>query len=137
MAVVGCNKGPELTPVTGTVEFDGKPVESGTISFYPASGGRPAVGKLGPGGHYQLSTLQEGDGALLGEHKVTIDSRKVIDGLPEPKSLQEEIEQANNNERRPSPKVVWIVPKKYRAQATSGLTASVNQGSNEIDFKLP
>lgn len=134
--LVGCDQGPDVSPVTGVVKFEGAPVTQGTISFYPTTGGRPATGDLGPDGSFELSTFAKGDGALLGEHKVTITAMQLTDAAPPPKSLAEEIAQPAA-QASAGPKAKWLVPEKFSAQATSGLTATVANGANSIDFDLP
>ena len=46
-------------------------------------------GALGPDGGYTLTTFRDGDGALLGKHRVTIEAKQVS-GPPPPKSFTEE-----------------------------------------------
>jgi hypothetical protein len=49
----------------------GKPLTKGTIYFEPVSApGLKASGKIQPDGTYSLTTYQEGDGAVEGEHRV-------------------------------------------------------------------
>ena len=132
----GCNTGPETAQVSGVVSFDGEKVPEGTISFYPVAGGRPASGQIQSDGTYKLSTFDPGDGALLGDHKVAIESKKVTNAAPQPKSLQEEIANPGAGATA-NPSVSWIVPEKYAAVATSGLTATVSEGENEVNFTLP
>jgi hypothetical protein len=78
-ALSGCNKSPyELAPVHGTITINGRPVTQGRVMFAPiASGehrdvGKPAFGTLQPDGSFVLTTFVDGDGAVVGEHWVTI-----------------------------------------------------------------
>ena len=75
----GCGKHPyELAPVSGTVTIDGQPVTQANVMFAPIAkgekdaAGKPAFGSLGPDGHFVLTTYDEADGAVIGEHWVTI-----------------------------------------------------------------
>ena len=52
-ACLGCGTG--LATVEGTVTFDGKPVESGSIVFEPADGAGPSAGGQIQNGKYQLA----------------------------------------------------------------------------------
>lgn len=77
--MTGCSKSPfDLAPVHGKVTIDGKPVPAGRVMFAPiAKGesrevGKPAFGTLQPDGTFTLTTFEEGDGAVVGEHWVTI-----------------------------------------------------------------
>ncbi len=135
LTTLGCGSGPDMRSVTGRVTYEGKPISEGTVTFYPAGGGRPAIGHLGSDGAFTLTTFQKDDGALLGEYKVTIEAKQVSNVPPEPKTLTEEIAQAPASRERAN--VTWLVPEKYTDQTRSGLTAVVADGANQIDFDLP
>jgi hypothetical protein len=76
---VGCSKSPyDLAPVQGTVRIEGRPLTTGKVMFAPiaqgdnANAGKPAFGRIQSDGRYVLTTLSENDGAIVGEHWVTI-----------------------------------------------------------------
>jgi len=76
---LGCSKSPyDLAPVTGKVTVDGQPLPDGQVMFAPratsgnAKAGKPAFGNLQPDGTFSLSTYAEGDGAVVGEHLITL-----------------------------------------------------------------
>ncbi len=120
ICLVGCNSS-NLTTVTGKVTYNDKPVTTGTISFISAD--KPtAYGEIGPDGSYSLMTEKPGDGATPGSYQVTVVALEDMgDRLPE--------------ERNPLPPPV--VPNKYSNATTSGLTAEVEAGKeNVIDFNL-
>ena len=73
IACHGCSPkgGMPTAPVSGTVTYQGNPVTSGTVMFVPQTG-KAATGNIGPDGHYTLTTYDEGDGAVLGTHRVEI-----------------------------------------------------------------
>jgi hypothetical protein len=130
-----------LGQVTGRVTYAGKPVTQGRIMFYPEAG-RAALGTIAPDGTYTLTTFKPNDGALVGSHRVTIHATRVGAGsLAAPRSIEEEVERSGRG--APGGKVLvagkvdWLVPEKYSAPGTSGLTATVGRGSNTIDFDLP
>jgi hypothetical protein len=136
----GCG-GPKVAPVRGKVTYDGKPVTGGKIMFYPESG-RMAIGEIGADGTYTLTTFHSGDGALVGPHRVAIESTSVGPGtMQSPKSIEEEIELskkgAPGGKILVAGKVEWLVPQKYSLPETSGLTAKVGSGPNEINFDIP
>jgi hypothetical protein len=58
-------------PVSGKVTYKGKPLTHGTVVFEPDAG-REAHGEIGPDGVYRLSTFKQGDGAVVGAHRVSI-----------------------------------------------------------------
>src|SRR4051812_1417517 len=71
----GGNAGEVATvPAAGTVNFKGKPLESGTIQLVPENG-RTASGTI-TNGKFTLTTYNEGDGAIPGKHQVAIVSTK-------------------------------------------------------------
>jgi hypothetical protein len=79
----GCNRSPYvLAPVHGKVTIDDKPLFQGRIMFAPSArgeetiAGKPAWGDIGPDGTYNLSTMKAGDGAIVGEHWVTVINSK-------------------------------------------------------------
>lgn len=72
----GCDQGPKLVPIEGTVKLDGKPLEFGFIQVIPADG-RVAYGQLDGQGHFKLET-DDKEGCLLGTHTVAISSQKAI-----------------------------------------------------------
>lgn len=73
LAATGCSKSHQLetAPVTGRVTIDGKPVSSGIVMFTPDRG-RGASGLISPDGTFRLTTYSEGDGAVLGLHRISI-----------------------------------------------------------------
>jgi len=124
--VAGCGRQTvqETIVVTGTVMYQGSPVEKGRVTFQPqsTSGVRPATGEINAGGIYSLSTFAAGDGAKPGDYKVLIES---FEGGASPEN--------------PRAKQVWLVPEKYSRAETSELTATVPEdarGPIELNFDL-
>jgi hypothetical protein len=139
LLAAGCG-GPKIAPVRGRVTVNGQPVPDGKIRFIPEHG-RPAIGSIAADGTYTLTTNKPGDGALVGTHRVSIMATKVGPGsFGEPKSREEELELLKK--RHPTKwlvagKVEWLVPEKYSRPETSGLTATVEDKKNEINFDIP
>lgn len=73
LLLAGCkgNNNPATYPVTGVVKFKGQPLANVIVTFFPTDG-RPAAGKTDGEGRFTLTTFQPGDGALPGNHKVTV-----------------------------------------------------------------
>jgi hypothetical protein len=73
----GCNQGPALTPVSGTITgADGKPLSVGSVTFIPDKdkGNKAAVspvGQVDATGKYEMFTNGK-KGAPVGAYKVTI-----------------------------------------------------------------
>jgi hypothetical protein len=133
--VAGCGPGrPGTVPVSGRVTWQGKPVVTGRITFYPTTG-RPATSPIGPDGGYCLRTFEPGDGTVVGKHCVTIDARRVIDAKAAPKTRKEKL--PGGMAVDPEAKLEWLVPEKYSQRSTSPLTAEVTADQKPIDFALP
>ena len=115
--------------VEGVITFQGAPLPGATISFAPKdAGGQHALGFSDENGVYKLTTEGGRDegGALPGEYLVTISkvNVKVSPVLSEEKNTQ------------PVSKSESAIPVKYNNKASSGLTATVNKGKNNIPFNL-
>lgn len=122
-AVLGCQRSDsQLGRVEGVVRLDGQPLASGQVIFQPASG-RGAQGTIRPDGTFTLGTYGETDGALVGEHRVAIVAYAgATQGRPDPTA------------QRAAPKP--LVPERYLAVGTSGLTYEVKPGKNQPEFNL-
>jgi hypothetical protein len=129
----GCGSNrPTIARVHGRIIYQGKPVTVGQIMFYPETG-RPAIGTIGPDGAYKLTTFPNtpGDGALLGKHRVTVESTRLTGGV-KANSLEEELRAPPSS----IPRIEWLVPEKFSQLGTTTLTAEVKPGENTIDFDL-
>jgi len=77
-AMAGCgHESYDVAPVHGIVSVDGQPLFQGKVMFAPVAKGegnpgRPAWSKIEPDGAYRLTTFRKSDGAVIGEHWVTI-----------------------------------------------------------------
>ena len=63
---------PKTYPVSGTVTQGGQPVADANVTFHSKDGSRGAVGVTDANGNFQLTTFTAGDGAVAGEHEVSI-----------------------------------------------------------------
>jgi hypothetical protein len=147
LLLLGCSR-PEgaagrrpTSPTSGTVTYKGKPVADATVSFI-AIEGEPAssFGVTDAQGRFEMFTYEAGDGAVVGEHQVTI--TKTEGGKPIPPRTGEDpwnLETYNPpaTGQMPPPVVKHLVPEKYGDAAKSGLKATVTQdGPNEFKFDL-
>ena len=115
-AISGCGSS-EVGSVEGVVSYHDKPLEHGRVVFHPEAG-RPAFGDIGADGAFILTTRNPEDGALIGNHRVTIHCDK-----------------ASNPADAFSDRVS-LIPTRYQDPETSGLTAEVEAGSNTFNFEL-
>lgn len=77
--LVGCQRPAfPVAPVHGKVMIDGQPLTEGKVMFAPIAqgggmeSGKPAFGPLQGDGSFVLSTYSDNDGAVVGEHWVSI-----------------------------------------------------------------
>ncbi len=129
LSLAGCGRSlPTTYPVKGTVTLDGKPVAGAGVLLIPKEG-RPAHGVTDENGAFTASTFGEGDGALPGRHVVTVTLKKYsgvtandqgLQTISDPKKIREE----------------WIIPKKYSAAKTSGLSVEVSASTPPLLLTL-
>jgi hypothetical protein len=131
LVCIGCRGGSDRAPtaeVTGNVTLDGKPLKEAAI-FFKTDFARMAVGKVVDGAIVEVTTYEENDGAPVGENRIAIQS--VVHEQPLAPSA---------GPRGPSyaakPMISVVVPQKYANPASSGLTAMIEEGTNELAFDL-
>lgn len=138
LCACGCDSTPEgqlpTAPVEVTVTYNGKPVEGADVTFINSSGPPPAFGKTDANGKAQLSTYSSGDGATLGDHLVSV-VKQEFDKVKQEAS-QESADYNPSPGASPLPVVKHLLPKKYSLPTTSGLTAKVEKGKNQITLEL-
>lgn len=121
----GCGGDAKLRSVHGVVTLDGQPLSTGTVRFVPAAG-RAASGKIRSDGTFTLGTYGKSDGALIGTHQVVVIAYEPAGGRT---GGRPDMTVAN-------PKIKPLVPERYMAPGTSGLTYEVKPGRNEATIKL-
>ncbi|AMV18624.1 hypothetical protein VT03_12075 [Planctomyces sp. SH-PL14] len=122
----GNSNRPKTAEVKGVVTFEGKPLPSGSLLFVPTGGGPSAQGNIRDDGSYELGTFTDDDGAVLGSFKVMITAYSQPTGgvgLPE--------DAANGNAAS-----IALIPEIYGDLENSGLTATVTESPNTINFDL-
>ncbi len=120
VSLAGCETPVATHAVTGKVVLaDGSPAGGGIIKFRTTSEEGETVkahGQIQADGSFQLTTFEEGDGALEGDHEVILFSPATGDG--------------GGAAAAPN------FPQKYRKYETSGLQFHVSPGQNEFVIKL-
>jgi len=112
---------------TGTVTYDGTPVDDGSITFVPdkADGRKPVNAPIANGKY----TVESGRGLAPGKYKVEITANKKADGKADGRG---DGKKGADPDLQVQPK--QVLPEKYNKQST--LTADIGSGSNTADFKL-
>ena len=124
-AVVGCGQGDkQLVPAGGIVLLDDKPIPAAYVTFIPKSG-RSASGQTGADGAFRLGTYKESDGALTGQHQVTVMARG------------EAVEQSSTEGISVKVRGKSQIPVVYENTATSGIVFEIAPGKeNRFEIKL-
>jgi hypothetical protein len=133
-ALVGCGpKRPTTIPVTGTVTLDGQPVEGAAVAFFPEGAEQPARGVTDAAGKFTLMTFVAGDGALPGQHRVSVTKTQA----PPPQAIEvggEKVETPTDGGAAEN--VKYLLPPQYASPSTSQLTAEVKKGMEPVALDL-
>ena len=153
LLLAGCGPAlPATQSVTGTVTYQGQPVEGATVLFTRGSGklaeGEMAISKTGPDGRFELTTHVGGQaevkGAPVGEYKVTISKQVPPPGISA-SEYQAMVDKANKisetgavvpPDQQP-PALVEMFPPQYSVMGQTELKATVTaEGPNDFPFDL-
>lgn len=116
----GCGKPAHRHPVSGSVFFEGRPVEGAGVLFC-RDGARPAGAVTDKAGMFVLRTWQARDGAAAGEHVVCVNK----------------FEPGGSAEASPYGEVKNALPARYASPLTSPLRAEITPtGQNQFRFDL-
>jgi len=89
-ALSGCDSGPRLVPVTGTVTLDGKPLEGANIAFVPDQGNAvstPGTDLTGASGNFKIAYNNRA-GLAPGKYKVAISKLEAKAGVVLPEEFK-------------------------------------------------
>lgn len=130
---------PGRVPVTVTVTYNGAAVSDADVIFVPKDGGKAAYGMTDASGVAKLTTFPDTpeDGAVAGEYLVAVE--KTAGGGDDMGSGEEEDVPEVSEEGMSDDGGIGlesVLPGKYADETTSGLTATVSQGSGEFTFEL-
>ena len=115
--VAGCDDGPAMGDVTGTVTVDGQvPPDGSSINFIPADGQGPSAGALIQNGKYSV--------------QVPVGLAKVEIRVPKPAKKGAKVEGPGSE----GGYVEELLPPKYNDQTE--LTLEVKRGKNEKNWEL-
>ena len=136
IGLVGCGAEtpdfPDVAPVTGTVTYQGKPVEGANVRFIPSAGeGNPAMATTDAEGHYTLSTTFSSsvteEGAVPGNYSVLV--IKLTKAEIDPNAAHDEVlvkEPPKN-----------LLPREFSIPSSTPFKATVEAGKdNEVPLDL-
>ena len=131
LALVGCGSSePGLVPVSGIVMLDDKPIDKAAVMFHHAAG-RIAYGVTGEDGTFQLTTRDSGDGALIGDYRVTVSLTHQEGGVQQNDAGVEDYSRPILEE-----KTIFIVPKVYNDPQTTPINVTISKASKlRIDLE--
>ena len=152
LVLSGCSgeKLEPVYPVSGTITQKGKPVEGAIVAFTPSidGSGQPASGISDATGVYKLTTRNSGDGAAVGNYRISVakyDQKlepKKTEGaeeLADPYDITNEYPTGYNEMQALEIAASLsknLLPKKYSDPTTSKLEAEVTKSPNSFDFKV-
>ena len=113
-----------LVPVSGTITYDGEPLDQGVVSFAPVEpGGQSATGKI-VDGKFTMQTTVSAPGVVAGKYKVLVESTETLDSAPS----------TNPTDLYAKPKN--LIPARYNDVKTSGLEIEVVSGMSPPSWNL-
>jgi hypothetical protein len=148
LVAIGCGGGGlKPVPVSGTINYQGKPVTEAQVTFHwtGGEGGRSASGKTDAQGKFKLTTNSTNDGAVPGDYVITVakyDPKAV--GMSEGidvsagnygANYEAMMNAAATNKGGGAVPMSKELPAKYNNIAESGLKRSVASGQDN-DFTI-
>lgn len=146
-AVGGCgdDKVSGLAPVTGTVTYNGQPVEGATVSFIPR-GGVMGAAQTDKDGKFTITTRGQA-GAQIGAHNVSVSKKSAATGAaapafdpskppPSPEEAEKILAAARDPANAKPTGPQDLLPAKYANASTSGLEFTVKSGANDFPINL-
>lgn len=131
----GTARNPQLVRVRGTVTFQGKPFSGAVVTFHPvAKDGVAAVGATDRFGKFDLKSPGLGNGALVGEYRVTVTKMASEEKMMTPDEAKQYT--SKTGKPPPEPKVSNLAPPQYAAPQTTPLVATVKRGGGQFKLDL-
>lgn len=123
--LIGCGDSQLAThKVEGKIQFAGGGVPRfGSVEFYHPEKKINARGKIESDGTFTVSTYEDGDGAIEGDHQITV-NQIVTNHLAA--SAKIEIQHDHGK----------TAAAKYRDYRTSGLKCTIVKGTNKVELKI-
>lgn len=129
VTTLGCNSGPKLHPVTGTVTYNGQTVAGADVTLHAANEAaelKPARGVTDASGNFSVKTYLGPDadrnGAMAGQYKITVTKFPQTVGIADP--------------YKPGGIVKNELPEKYATAPKTPLSREVTTGTNHFPLEL-
>jgi hypothetical protein len=133
----GCGRSSRtpLGRVSGTVQYNGRPISSGSVVF-EVDGARPAHGTIADGAIVDVTTYTPGDGVPVGNARIAVfatgdggagDAATTTDSPGEAIALGPNY--MGGGVKSP-------IPSRYNDPALSGLTWTIQAGKNVVELNL-
>ncbi len=122
----GCSDQYPVVPAEGKVFFEGKPLSFGAVVFQPEQG-PPAKALIKPDGSFVLTTFAEGDGAIVGSHRVRV-------SCFEGQNPQAEGQNADSGGMMSLGRA--LIPRKYNSTGLSGLSFEIKETNEPFIIQL-
>jgi hypothetical protein len=124
-ASVGCESRSNLAPLSGSVTYNGEPLEFGSVTLQPSSGGSISRAQIQPDGTFTMTTDGR-EGAIIGTNRVRVTCF----------SSQKPGSSANAGGGEAS-LGDSLIPEKYSRFSSSGLSVDVKpDGNPEFTIEL-
>ncbi len=143
--VLGCGgeaAGPKTAKATGVVTYKGQPAVGATVTFTAPKSPRTGVGVTDDKGAFTIGTFGANDGAVLGDHIVTV-AKRPLDITKTPMKSEDYMKSMSGgpggspNRAIPGSEAKNELPAKYATSKESPLKAKVEAGAkNEFKFEL-
>ncbi len=126
---IGCGPdGPELYEVSGTATHNGKPLADLEIRFFPVDGSRPSTGKLDENGKFTLTFSKNRQGAVGGEHVVSVEFQTTDPDLMMARD-EGRLDLSQTGDLQP-------VLEKYGNSETSPYRVTISEDTDDLELKL-
>ena len=111
---------PPVFKTTGRVTWNGEPAAGALVTLQSQSHNLAASGKTDAKGQFTLTTWRSGDGAVAGEHAVSIENVVIPGYTPDGFPIE-----------------INVMPQTYQDPKTSGLNATIKTtGPNVLSFEV-
>jgi hypothetical protein len=130
LAASGCNRGPALAPVEGTVRMNGRPLANVQVEFWPEASGARSTGLTDKDGRYQLTYDGKQAGAAVGPHRVLLYDLQVYGENPLPRGGR------RNKDADVTPVRASRFPASYSDSVKTPLKREVGASPNVIDLEV-